>query len=352
MDKVTIIIPTYNEAENIPELVRRLKASVDGVRILIVDDSPDYKTAKVASELGCQVYQRTQDKGLSKAVVDGIDFCGDSEKIVVMDADLQHPPEVLPRLIEALNKNDFVVCSRYVKNGGCTEWDLDRKVISKVANLVARPLQYEVRDLVSGFFGFKKEGLPNLSTVNTKGFKIMLELLVRGHWNSIAEIPYMFEPRTKGESKLSKQKITDYLVQLFWLYLYKWRWIKFGLVGAIGVFVYMPILYCLTEFTPLWYLPSAIIGIICASTSNYFLNHLWTFREHRAGHSHIRGWAKYQLMSGITDGMYIGLLALLVEIAGMWYMLAAGVAMVAVFIVKFKVASKWIWNKKRKMQSV
>lgn len=309
------------------------------------DNSPD-GTADIAAGLGCMVIRRNSNKGLSASVIDGLRWVN-SEKVIVLDADLQHPPEVVPKLLEALDNNDFVVGSRYIKGGGCREWDFDRKVISRVANLAAMPLaMFKVKDLVSGLFGLKSKGLPNLSTINTRGFKIMLELLVRGNWDKVTEVPYMFESRVRGESKLSSQKIVDYLTQLIQLYLYKWRWLKFGIIGLSGTLIYFPILYCLTEFARFPYLASAVVGIVCASTSNYFLNHFWTFSGQRdAAHNHALGWGKYQLMSGITDGAYLGLFALLTELSGMWYMLSAAITMVVIFIAKYFVARNWIWNR-------
>ncbi|GAH81611.1 unnamed protein product, partial [marine sediment metagenome] len=229
----------------------------------------------------------------------------------------------------------FVIASRYTSGGGCEEWDLDRKVISRVANLAARPLAPKVKDLVSGFFGLRRVGLPQLNKLNGRGFKIMLELLVKGDWESVVEIPYTFSIRTKGQTKMRLKQVRDYLLQLAQLYLYKYRILRFGLIGLIGSVIYFPILYSLTEFAGLPYLGSAVVGIVCASTNNYFLNHYWTFSGQRdAAHNHFLGWGKYQLMSGITDGMYLGLMALLTELGGMWYMVSAVLSLVVIFAVK------------------
>ncbi len=218
----TVIIPTYNEAENVGELIARLKAVCD-CNILVVDDSKDKNaTANAAYEAGAQVIQRIGKRGLSSAVIDGIETLNkDADKVVVMDADLQHPPEDVPKLFEALNSHDFVVASRYIAGGGCNGWDFDRIVISRTASLMARPLVPKVHDLVSGFFGFRREGLPDLSSVNDKGFKIMLELLVRGKWKSIVEVPFIFQPRLHGDTKMKFSQIRDYLLQLVGLYLRK-----------------------------------------------------------------------------------------------------------------------------------
>jgi len=216
----TVIVPTYNEAESIGELVARLKAVCDCL-ILVVDDSNDKNaTATTAYKAGAQVVQRANKRGLSSAVICGLRLLNsNTDKVVVMDADLQHPPEDVPILFYFLESFDFVVASRYVEGGGCKEWDLNRKVISRVANLLAWPLAPRVHDLVSGFFGFRREGLPDLSLVNDRGFKIMLELLVRGNWKSVVEVPYIFQPRLKGETKMRKEQVRDYVLQLVKLYL-------------------------------------------------------------------------------------------------------------------------------------
>lgn len=355
MVPVTIIVPTYNEAENIPYLVDRIRKSLDGTvkyDILIMDDSVSDETVKVSRLHGCKTVHRTSNKGLSPAVVEGIDIATlqGAEYIIVMDADLQHPPEVLPRLLEALKEHDFVIPSRYIKGGGCVEWDMDRKFISRVANLAAMPLvMFRVRDLASGFFGFRTSALKTTENLTAQGFKIMLELLVKNNWSSIKEIPYMFESRTRGESKLDRAKIFAYLKQLVNLYLHKFRWLRFGLVGLVGTSIGYPILYSLTEFAGLHYLVSAVCSILVASTSNYFLNNRWTFREKRRSGflGHVKGWLNYQVLSSIGDGAYLGLMAFLTEVGGMWYMFSAVVSLAVIFVFKFVFANKVIWRTKR-----
>jgi len=159
--EATIVIPTYNEYENLPELIRRIRESSSDVTILVVDDSPDTRTANIASELGCGVIRRHGDnqisvypntnidskgiseqnyrrRSLSSAVIIGI-ASAMTEKVIVMDADLQHPPEKLPDIINELDNHDFVIASRYIPGGGCVEWDFDRKVMNGI--LTARLYQ-------------------------------------------------------------------------------------------------------------------------------------------------------------------------------------------------------------------
>ncbi len=349
----TVIIPTLCESENIKELKQRLPKNV---KVLIVDDSPNELTADAAKRVGFSVLHREGRKGLSSAVIEGIRCC-DSEKIIVIDADLQHPPELIPKLLKQLDRNDFVVASRYVDGGGCEEWDLDRKIISRVANLAAHPLT-NVKDAVSGFFGFKRSGVSQevIDSLSNRGFKIMLELLVKGNWNSIAEIPYIFETRKRGHSKLGWDQMKGYLLQLASLYLYKYRWLRFGMVGAAGTVVNLSSLYLLNTFvihkafTTLWsdvaadrsYLIAFIPAFLLSVTNNYTLNNLWTFRERSAGKV---GFGKYLLMASITLPLDMALLYMLTEYLGLFYVLSAAIAILIVFVVRYTIAGKWIWRK-------
>lgn len=348
--KTTIVVPTYNEAENIPELSRRIRQSLGGVDydVLVMDDSSGRYTVDAAIEAGCQASWRTSNRGLSPAVLEGIDAAREhSDCIIVMDADLQHPPEALPRILRALEEHDFVIASRYVTAGSCGKWGLRRKLVSRVANLLAAPLtMFKVKDLSSGFFGFQTASLGDLTDVRARGFKVMLELLIKNPWNSIKEVPYTFEARTRGESKLGRAQVFTYLRQLIDLYLYRFRWIRFGLVGLVGAVIGYPILYTLTEFAGLHYLVAAVCSIVVAATSNYYLNNRWTFREKRRRglRSYVRGWFNYQTMSVVGDGAYLGLLAAFTELVGLWYMLSAIVALFMVFALKFAFANRFIWR--------
>lgn len=351
--KVTVIVPTYNEAENIPELVRRIRASLDGVRILVMDDSPDDETAVAAWKAGCAVVKRLRNRGLSRAVIEGIENEKDAEFVVVMDADLQHPPEMLPKVIEELKRSDFVIPSRYIKDGGCREWGLKRKVISRTSNLLAAPLcWFKVHDLSSGFFAFERSKV-DIKRLQGKGFKIMLELLVKGNWRKVTEIPYVFEPRLKGESKLDSSKVVAYLRQLANLYMYKVMHtsiLNFMLVGGIGFVINMLTYWGLTtlfesKVTFLgqqFYLPPFLISSLLAIISNYELNRIWTFREWQIqSFSRLR----YFIMAGATLLVDMCLLALMVEYANIQPMLAATIAILVVFVLRYTVAKNWIWNK-------
>ncbi len=226
---ITLVIPTYNEAGNIPTLVGKVfnifnDNDIDGYVIVVDDDSPD-QTWKVAEELkdkypNLRVLRRQDKRGLSSAVLDG--FAMASTDIVgVIDADLSHPPEKIPELIDPIiaGEADFTLGSRYIDQGGIENWPLKRKISSKVATLVVSGLT-KVKDPMSGFFFLRKDIINNID-LSPKGFKIGLEILVRTKCRKVKEVPIVFRDREYGESKLSSNVIIDYLIHVSKLYMYR-----------------------------------------------------------------------------------------------------------------------------------
>ena len=226
---ITLVIPTYNEAENIPILIERVfrifdEAELPGSVIVVDDNSPD-ETWKICQELKeryprLDVIRRIKERGLSSAVLEGFRSSG-SEILGVMDADLSHPAEKLPELLRPLINGtaDFVIGSRYILDGEIEEWSISRKLSSKLATLAAYGLT-SVKDPMSGFFFLKREVIDGIK-LNPKGFKICLEILVRGKYENVIEIPILFRDRIHGETKLNSRVIIDYLLQVSRLYLNK-----------------------------------------------------------------------------------------------------------------------------------
>ena len=235
---VTIVIPTYNERENIKILIPLIHEKLKDVckyEILIVDDdSPDgtWKTAKsLALNYPVRVYRRINKKGLASAILDGIARAS-YENVIVMDADLQHPPNILVAMIEALQKYELVIASRYVRGGGVEHWSKHRLLISKVATLLAHILLPRTRgicDPMSGYFGLKKWIIRGVK-LNVLGYKLLLEIIVKGKYRRVKEIPYVFKQRIYGESKLSRNTILDYVRHLLLLMSQTSRLDMLGLV--------------------------------------------------------------------------------------------------------------------------
>jgi dolichol-phosphate mannosyltransferase len=220
-----MVVPTYNERDRIAELARALFATCAAhqieLELVIVDDNSPDGTGAIADELArahrVKVLHRAGKLGLGTAVVEGF-AAADADVVGVMDADFSHPPALVPRLLAtfAAMSADIVVASRYVPGGSSPNWPFRRRMLSRTACLMARPLT-PIRDAASGFFLIRRS-IASGVTIEAGGFKICLELLVRAWPTRIVELPYRFEDRELGESKMSMREAVGYLVQLWDLY--------------------------------------------------------------------------------------------------------------------------------------
>jgi dolichol-phosphate mannosyltransferase len=216
---ISVIVPTYNEAGSLPLLVDRLAKALTGREweLVVVDDGSPDGTADLAEKLGAtnpvRVLRRPGKAGLASAVIAGMSEArGDA--LVVMDADLSHPPETVPQLVEAIQSGgaDLAVGSRYVRGGATMDWPLRRRVVSRVACMMGNVL-VPVRDATSGFFAVRRSALDGVR-LNAIGFKIGLEVIARAKAARIVEVPYTFRDRELGASKFGRREIAQYLVQL------------------------------------------------------------------------------------------------------------------------------------------
>lgn len=218
---LSIIVPTYNESQSLEDLFRAIDAVMRQTpykyEVVIVDDnSPDGtadRARQLAQDFPVQVLQRPGKLGLSSAVVDGWKIAK-GELLAVTDADLSHDPAVFPSMIASIREGgaDVAVGSRYIPGGGLGNWPLYRQIVSRVAVMMGSVI-CPVRDVTSGFFALRRSVVENVH-LNPIGFKIGLELLVRGRYETFCEIPYIFIDRAKGSSKLGWKEIRNYLVQL------------------------------------------------------------------------------------------------------------------------------------------
>ena len=215
---ISVIVPTYNEADSLPQLVERLASAMAGHtwELVVVDDGSPDGTAAVADRLSARhpvwVVRRAGKAGLASAVIAGFkESRGDV--LVVMDADLSHPPEVVPALVKGLEDGaDLAVGSRYVPGGGTMDWPLRRRIVSRVACYMGNAL-VPVRDATSGFFAVRRAAIDGVR-LNAIGFKIGLEVIARAKTKKIVEIPYTFRDRELGASKFGRREIGQYLQQL------------------------------------------------------------------------------------------------------------------------------------------
>lgn len=223
MEKFTIIVPTYNEKDNIKPLVEEIEKYLNDIEheILFVDDSNDgteKEIEKIQKEnKNIRYKHRTKDKGLSKAVIEGINLAK-GDIIAVIDADLQHPPYLLRKMYdEIINGADFVIPSRFIKGGNDGGLNLYRKFVSFVARMLAKVNLFNLKkisDISSGIFCFRKSNLLKDYELNGIGWKIMLEVLCKSKFTKLVEIPYNFNQRNAGVSKMSKKVMLEYLEQL------------------------------------------------------------------------------------------------------------------------------------------
>jgi len=227
---VSIIVPTYREIKNLPLLIARLttvrQQQLELLELLIMDDDSDDGTEAYINGLNqpwIRLVIRKQQRGLSAAVVEGLALA-QHEFLVVMDADLSHPPEKIPVMLDALQAGaDFVIGSRYVAGGTISaNWSIWRHLNSQVATFLAYPLT-TAKDPLSGFFALHQNTWRRGQTqLNPIGYKIGLELMVKCHCQAVQEIPIDFVDRQQGQSKLSWRQQWQYLRHIWQLFRYRW----------------------------------------------------------------------------------------------------------------------------------
>ncbi|MQF98865.1 MAG: polyprenol monophosphomannose synthase [SAR202 cluster bacterium] len=225
-NKVSIIIPTYNERDNVPIVFKAIDDVLDGkwhYQIIVVDDSSPDGTGMLVTELSdkddrIKLIERPGKLGLGSAVVAGFDH-SDGDYLVMMDADLSHDPKYLPDMLLELSNHDIVIGSRYVDGGGVRNWPLWRRIVSLTASAVGRSIVgLNIRDITAGFAAFKRDHVMKLSSdLNPKGFKLLLEILAKSPRARIKECPIVFADRRFGRSKASFHEIILFIQLCFQL---------------------------------------------------------------------------------------------------------------------------------------
>jgi dolichol-phosphate mannosyltransferase len=307
--EVSIIIPTYNESENIIQVLKSIGEHISkdiATEAIIVDDNSPDGTGKVVedyindtqNEIGFTVgiIHRKTKSGLSSAILDGIQHSS-GETVVVMDSDFSHPPKIIPQLVEEIrtSKYDIAIASRYTEGGEVSGWSTKRKLISKGATGIAKAgLGVNESDPMSGFFAFQRKILEGIK-FDAIGYKMLLEILVKTKGAKVKEIPFTFTDRTRGSSKLDSTIMFDFVTSVWKLYRYghtakvsdtrtSVRFIskagRFYTVGASGLLVnYLVSLLFVDAIINFWYIHATIIGIVISMSSNFILNKIWTFED-------------------------------------------------------------------------
>lgn len=232
---ISIIVPTYNEKENIKKLIPAIQRALSKYEheLLVVDDNSPDGTAEVAEEMSgeypVKVLRRSGKLGLASAVIHGFKHAK-GNVLGVIDADLQHPPEyIVDFALAVMNGHDIAVGSRYTRGGKIEGWSMYRSLVSRGAIMLSRPLT-NVRDPASGYFFIKRKVIENVS-FSPIGYKILLEILAKGSYKNVKEIPYTFKTRKYGKSKLDSREYFNYLKLLCYLYGFRLKMIlneRFG----------------------------------------------------------------------------------------------------------------------------
>jgi len=359
MPHLSIVVPTYNEAENIPTLVERVQSTlsdIDFEMIIVDDDSPD-GTALIAQNLMEQysflrVVKRTNERDLATAVIEGFKH-STGDVLTVMDADLQHPPERISQLLKRIEEGaDIVVGSRYVPGGEIEAWPFKRRFYSKGARAVAYlflPRCRDVKDPMSGFFMVRQEVLDGVE-LHPIGYKILLEILIRGKYERVDEVPITFKDRERGTSSLvfsEYSKYTRHLLRLSWEEGEIMRFFKFGLVGGSGVLVNEGLLWLLWGIWGMTLFVASIFAIEVSIIWNFFLNEAWTFRDRGDGgiKAVFRRMGLFNLISIVGLGLNVTILLFLYTVFGVYPLTANIVGIAVAFMWNFSANNLWTWFK-------
>lgn len=335
---VSVITPTFNEAENLPILVARLHEALGGVAHEIVvadDDSPD-RTWEVAEALAADdptitVMRRFHDPGLSASVLDAMTVAR-GETLAVIDADLQHDPSILPEMVRRVRDGeaDVVVGSRSTVGGGYGDWAASRRLVSWVATLIARVLlRVPVSDPMSGYFVVSRDAYERTAAqINPRGFKILLEFIGRNRSLRVQEIGYEFSNRVHGETKLNRSVIRSYLLGVAELRVGRQinpTFLLYVLVGIVGLVVNSVAFWVAEwigfpmidtglndEIDPI--ATSFIFSVQLSILVLFVLNNEFTFWELRyRGWSRLPAFAVYEVMSLVGTGVHVAVFTFLQE---------------------------------------
>ncbi|KAF6245187.1 glycosyltransferase family 2 protein [Nitrosopumilus sp. b2] len=373
-NQVSVIIPTFNESENICNVLDLIKEHLPRINLeaIVVDDnSPDgtgkivedYVKIKGNEEYSVSVIHRKTKSGLSSAILDGLKK-SNGDTIVVMDSDLSHPPQIIPKMLETLRKTqcDIVVASRYVAGGAIQGWPFKRKLMSKIATKIAKKgLGINSDDPMSGFFVFRKKITEGLK-FDAIGYKMLLELLVKANGVKVEEVPYTFTDRKKGSSKLDTSTIIDYCKSVWKLYRYgrqvrktekrvSVRFLskaaRFFTVGASGLGVNYLASLLFSSSLDMWYLHATILGIVFSITSNFVLNKYWTFEDRDfAPKKTAIQYGKFAGFSSIGALVQLGMVYYLVDGFSLSYPVALVLAVGTAAFSNFVLNKKWTFREK------
>ena len=358
--ELTVVVPTFNEHDNVVPLIDLLSAALTGLAwevIFVDDDSPDGTAAAVRDaaqrDPHVRCIQRIGRRGLAGACIEGI-LASAAPVVAVMDADLQHDETILPQMLQVLRAEncDLVVGSRYVEGGGVGDWAAHRQKASSLATRLARLVtKTDIADPMSGFFMLRRMVFERVMRgLSTQGFKILLDILATSATPlRIKEVPFQFRQRVAGESKLDTMVAWEFAMLLadkLIGHIVPVRFALFALIGGLGVFVHMGTLATGLKLFALPFLTAQTIAVIVAMTVNFFLNNLFTYADRRLkGWRMVRGLVSFYVICSLGAVANIGIASYLFAEQQVWWL--AGVAGIFVGSVwNYAVSSVFTWKNK------
>jgi dolichol-phosphate mannosyltransferase len=360
LPQLSVIVPTFNERDNVITLFRRLEKTLVGIpfEVVFVDDNSPDATWQVVRALSAEdrrarCIRRIGRRGLSGACIEGI-LASSAPYVAVIDADLQHDETQLPKMLALLQGGelDLIVGSRYIEGGSSASLDRKRASASQLATEVAkRALRVSIADPMSGFFMIRRDRFEALAPqLSTQGFKILLDIVASAQGTlRVEEIPYTFGARLHGESKLDSLVALDFLG----LVLAKLtqdavslRFLLFAMVGSLGLAVHFVALYVGLRIFRLAFPEAQAFGAFCAMTSNFILNNFLTYRDQRLkGFAILRGLLLFYLVCSVGLFANVGVAFSVYDQQPIWWLAGAAGALMGV-VWNYAMSGLFVWRKR------
>jgi dolichol-phosphate mannosyltransferase len=360
LPELSVVVPTFNERDNVTVLYRRLVATLTDIawEVVFVDDNSPDGTWEVVRGLArkdsrVRCIRRIGRRGLSGACIEGI-LASSGPYAAVIDADLQHDETQLPKMVALLRSGEaeLVVGSRYIEGGSADSFNKQRAGASQLATEVARrALKVEVADPMSGFFMIRRDRFEQLvPELSTQGFKILLDIIAtaQGKLRTI-EIPYTFGSRQHGESKLDSMVALDFLGLVLAKLtndVVSLRFLLFAMVGGTGLVVHLTVLFIAHEILQMPFAEAQAAGALVAMTSNFILNNFLTYRDQRLkGFAVLRGLLLFYLVCGVGLLANVGVAFAVFDQEPIWWLAGAAGALMGV-VWNYAMSGLFVWRKR------
>jgi dolichol-phosphate mannosyltransferase len=358
--ELSVIVPTFNERDNVTTLFRRLEKALAGVawEVIFVDDNSPDSTWDVVRGLARQdqrvrCIRRIGRRGLSGACIEGI-LASSAPCAAVIDADLQHDETQLPKMLAFLQSDaaDLVIGSRYIEGGSADSFNKHRAGASALATEVAqRVLRVKIADPMSGFFMIRRDRFEQLAPqLSTQGFKILLDVVATARGNlRVKEIPYTFGSRLHGESKLDSMVALDFLGLVLAKLTHdavSLRFLLFAMVGSLGVFVHFATLFIALDAFDVEFAEAQACAALFAMTSNFILNNFLTYRDQRLkGFAILRGLLLFYLVCSVGLAANVGVAFSVYAQEPIWWLAGAAGALMGV-VWNYAMSGLFVWRKR------